>query len=142
MSTPNPVFAQSGSRMLPVMARKSRLKLPPLDLGDETFGQRVARLRHERGVTQVDLAKKIGIIQVLISDYENDKLRMHAEMVVRFAKALGVSTDELLGVRGGNGRAKLSRKVAQRMHSIETLPTREQQALLKTIDNYIKAAHV
>lgn len=127
--------------MLPAMARKSRLKLPPLNLGNETFGQRVGRLRRERGVTQVELAEKIGIIQVLISDYENDKLRMHAEMVVRFARALGVSTDELLGVRGGNNQAKLSRKVAQRMHRIETLPTHEQRALLKTIDNYIKAAH-
>lgn len=36
------------------------------------MGQCLARLRKERGYTQVDLAKKIGIIQTLISDYELD----------------------------------------------------------------------
>ena len=40
------------------MPRKSRLKLPPLDLGKETFGQRLTRLRKERGYTQVTLAKQ------------------------------------------------------------------------------------
>ena len=40
----------------------------------ETVGQRLARLRKERGWTQVELAERIGIIQSLISDYERDRL--------------------------------------------------------------------
>jgi len=124
--------------MLGTMPRKSRLKLPALKLGSETFGQRLARIRQERGLTQVELAKKVGIIQVLISDYEHDKLRMHAEMVVRFSMALGVSTDELLGVERDRGKGeRLSRRVAQRMHKIEQLPEGDQRALLKTIDAFI-----
>jgi transcriptional regulator with XRE-family HTH domain len=51
-----------------------------------------------KGYTQVELAEKIGIIQVLISDYERDKLRPHPEVIVRFAHALNVTTDELLGL--------------------------------------------
>ena len=78
------------------MPRVSRLKLPPLDPGGETLGERVARLRKERGYTQVELADKIGIIQTLVSAIENNVLKLSAEMAVRFALALGVSTDELL----------------------------------------------
>ena len=52
------------------MPRGSKLKLPPLYLGKETIGKRIARLRKERGYTQVELAEKMNIIQTLISDYE------------------------------------------------------------------------
>jgi transcriptional regulator with XRE-family HTH domain len=53
----------------------------------------VARLRKERGYTQVELADKIGIIQTIVSAIETNVLKLSAEMAVRFALALGVSTD-------------------------------------------------
>jgi transcriptional regulator with XRE-family HTH domain len=122
------------------MPRRSTLHLAPLELGDETLGQRLARLRKERGLTQVELAQKIGIIQSLVSEYERDKLRLNSEMLARFALALGVSADELLGLekRPHNGD-KVSLKVARRMRQVEKLPPHEQAALLKTIDAFLKA---
>jgi transcriptional regulator with XRE-family HTH domain len=70
------------------MPRKSKLKLPALRLGEGSVGQRIARIRKERGYTQNELAERIGTIQALVSDYERDKLRLNAEMAVRFAIAL------------------------------------------------------
>ncbi|MGH9944047.1 MAG: helix-turn-helix domain-containing protein [Pyrinomonadaceae bacterium] len=104
----------------------------------ETVGQRLARLRKERGYTQVALAERIGIIQALVSDYERDKLRLNAEMTVRFAQALEVTADELLGLQPstGNGRQP-SRKVLRRLEQIENLPKRDQDALLRTIDAFL-----
>lgn len=135
--------------MRPTMPRKSKLTLPALKLGEETTGQRIARIRKERGYTQNELAERIGTIQALVSDYERDKLRLNAEMAVRFAIALEVSTDELLGLHSAltngkkqarsNGR-KASRKVLRRLEQIEDLPTNQQAVLLKTIDTFIKAA--
>jgi hypothetical protein len=70
-------------------------------------------------------------------------------MAVRFAIALEVSTDELLGLNSGNGDGKgkvksegkkPSRKVLRRLEKIEQLPTNQQAVLLKTIDTFIKAA--
>jgi len=61
----------------------------------ETIGQRLARLRRERGLTQVMLADSVGIIQALVSDYERDKLRLNRDISVKFAQALGVTTDQL-----------------------------------------------
>lgn len=124
-----------------IMARKSKLKLPPLKTGKETFGQRLARLRKEKGYTQVELAEKMGIIQVLISDYERDKTRPYHEMIVRFADALEVSADELLGIDiSKNEGDKSSLKLLRRMEKIESLPPAQQKTLLKTIDTFIKAA--
>jgi len=75
---------------MPLIAKFS---LPPLDSGKESLGQRVARIRKERGFTPVELAGKIGIVQTLVTDYAADRLRLTAEMAVRFALALDVSFD-------------------------------------------------
>jgi transcriptional regulator with XRE-family HTH domain len=116
---------------------------------DDSVGQRIARIRKERGYTQNELAERIGTIQALVSDYERDKLRLNAEMAVRFAIALEVSTHELLGLHSANGNGKNqtrangrkpSRRVLRRLEKIEDLPTHQQTVLLKTIDTFIKAA--
>ena len=80
------------------MPRRSRLKLPSVLQNGDTIGRRLARIRKEQGYTQVELAQRIGIIQALVSDYERDKLRLNAEMLVRFARALNVTADEILGL--------------------------------------------
>ena len=69
--------------------------------------------------------------------YEWDKLRLNAEMAVRFAIALEVSNDELLGLHSvatnrkvkangkSNGRKGI-RKVLRRLEKIEDLPTNQR----------------
>lgn len=123
------------------MARKSKLKLPPLNTGQETFGQRLARIRKEKGYTQVELADKMGIIQVLISDYERDKLRPYHDMVARFAQAMGVTADELLGLKSPKSKGNApSLKILRRVKKIEALPVTQQKVLLKNIDMFLKGA--
>jgi transcriptional regulator with XRE-family HTH domain len=122
-----------------VMGRKSKLKLLSLPV-EETFGQRLVKLRKKVGFTQVELAKKIGLTQGLVSDYELDKLRPYHEMVIRFAVALGVTTDDLLGLKTIKHQEDIpSKKILRRVKKIETLPPSQQKALLKTIDYFIKA---
>jgi transcriptional regulator with XRE-family HTH domain len=108
--------------------------------GKETLGLRLARIRKEHGLTQQQLAERTGLIQVLISDYERGKLRLNAEMAVRFADVLGVTTDELLRGKKEPPSAKKqpSLKLIRRMEQIESLPPYQQRALLTTIDAFLK----
>ena len=123
------------------MPRISRLKLIPIDSGSETIGQRIARIRKERGYTQRDVASRIGLIQALVSDYENDKLRLNSDMILRFADILEVSTDELLRPQPAPQPSKKpSRKVLERLKLIESLPRRKQEAILTTLDHFLKSA--
>jgi hypothetical protein len=59
-------------------------------------------------------------------------------MVVRFAQALEVTTDELLGIRVAkeNGR-KSSLKLVRRLKRIEELPSAQEKTLLKTIKSLL-----
>ena len=123
------------------MPKRAAISKPPLDYAGESIGQRLARLRKERGYTQVELAEKTGTRQVLISAYETDRAALSAEMAVRFALALEVSTDELLHPNvKKRSTAKPSLKVMRRLEQIEALPLYEQRALLTTIDKFLAAA--
>lgn len=126
------------------MPRISKLNLPPIDFGGESLGQRVARIRRERGFTQMDVAEKIGLIQNIVSAIERDRLKLSAEMAVRFATALDVGMDELLKPEEGKAKSgrKPSRKVLRRLEQIEALPPVKQSALLRTIDTFLKGAAV
>lgn len=122
------------------MPRKSKLQLPPLNLGTETLGQRIARLRKLQGYSQTELANKIGLTQDLISAYERGKLGMQAEMCVRFAKALKVSTDELLGVKIYKHEGlKPSLKLIRLMQNIQALSRTNRQIITSIIEIFIES---
>ena len=99
----------------------------------------VARARKARGLSQTELAEKIGSIQALVSDYERGNVRLSAEMTIRFAEALGISTDELLGVKPAKMKDEMSLRLTRRLKGIEALPAAQQKALLQTIDAFLKS---
>ena len=63
----------------------------------ETFGQRLARLRKQKGLTQDEIADKIGISPQAVSKWENDISSPDITIILSLSDILDVSTDELLG---------------------------------------------
>jgi transcriptional regulator with XRE-family HTH domain len=112
-------------------------KLKPVDK-DFPISQRIAKFRKAKGLTQEELADKIGIKRVLLSDYERGKIRIHSEMVLRITTALAISADTLLGLNGIYKNDMPSLKLMKRFNQIEKLPPSKQKALLTTIDSFLK----
>ena len=106
--------------------------------GMETIAQRVARLRKERGLTQEEMAGRLGVTQPIVSDYERGALRLHGELIIQLARILDVTADELLGLQPtkDNGSAR-NRRIQRRIQQIDKLPKRDQEALLRTIDAFL-----
>lgn len=70
---------------------------------------------------------------------------MTVHQAVKLAKALRVSTDEiLLGAKSKNTNkdGKFDRRFIQRLKKIEQLSKRDKQALLRNLDNFLKGAGV
>lgn len=108
----------------------------------ETLGARIAGLRKDRGMTQVELAERLQVSQPVVSDYENDVIRIPADVVVELAKILNASTDEILGLKADisrNGTIK-NRRLLRQVQSIDKLSKRDQEALLRTIDAFLSKA--
>lgn len=64
-----------------------------------TFGENLRKYRKEAGLTQQQLADRIGTTHNLVSIYERDKLNPKIETVKRFADALSVEMDALEHIR-------------------------------------------
>src|SRR5436309_14009432 len=63
------------------------------------FGARLTQLREARGLSQKELAARVGCPSIQISRYETGrKVPRTPEIYVQLSKALGVSVGELLGV--------------------------------------------
>ena len=62
-----------------------------------TVGQRIRYARKKMGMSQKDLADKLGISYVGVSQWENDKRKPKYETLQRIAHALNTSAMELMG---------------------------------------------
>ena len=63
----------------------------------EIFISRLDQARKEKGLTQRELANRVGVTEVSISRYVNGARVPKGPIVVNIAKALGVSVDYLVG---------------------------------------------
>ena len=127
-----------GSKVLG-MPKKTR-NLPPVDLGDETFGDRLARVRKGQGYTQVQLAERIGIMQPVLSNYERDRFRPDSEMVARLALALDTSADALLGLKTRRTAQRddpETRRLWKRFQLVRSLPEKDRRAVIRLINSLV-----
>ena len=65
------------------------------------FGIRVARLRAAKGLSQAQLAERIGITKGMVSAYENSIRMPSYPVLIKIAGIFNVSTDYLLGIESG-----------------------------------------
>lgn len=65
----------------------------------ESFGRRLAELRKAAGFTQKQLADEFGVSRRQIAYYETETGHPPASFLIDLARALNVSTDELLGLK-------------------------------------------
>lgn len=63
----------------------------------EIFISRLEEVRKEKGLTQRELASKVGATEVSMSRYIKGKRVPKGPVVVSIAKALGISVDYLVG---------------------------------------------
>jgi transcriptional regulator with XRE-family HTH domain len=103
------------------------------------FGARLTELRKAAGFTQQDLAAEIGVSRRMIAYYEVQSEHPPTHLLPAIAKALHVSTDELLGLAPVKRapRAKDSR-LQRRLQQIEKLPPEERRQVLQVVDAFIE----
>jgi transcriptional regulator with XRE-family HTH domain len=106
---------------------------------EETFGQRLARLRTAAGFTQRDLAMLLGISHRRVAYYELQEEHPFTRLIPALAEALGVSGDELLGIEPEPMRPRQgNQRLWRRFRMIEQLPPKERKQLLGLVDTFLE----
>jgi transcriptional regulator with XRE-family HTH domain len=112
------------------------------DEGAKVIGQRIATIRKERGLGQVDVAEKLGIVQSLVSRYERGEFRIHAELLCQLADILDVTPNDLLGYAPDKNAASISipRRLQKRLANFDRLPKKDQDSLIRVLDAILEKA--
>ncbi|MGH9899237.1 MAG: helix-turn-helix domain-containing protein [Pyrinomonadaceae bacterium] len=119
------------------MPRKKNIK--------SDFGLRLVAVRKSRGLTQYDLANLIGTTQRTVSYYENEAGYPQATVMAELARALNISTDELLGVKASRIKKALpkddpqTQRAWKRFQQLKRLPEKDQRAVIRLVNSLVAA---
>ena len=105
------------------------------------LGTRVAQLRKDQALTQVQLAEALGISQQMVASYEVGRRGIPVSMLQALAQALAVDIDGLLGdaakARAKRGPAPV---LARHMERISALPKTQQKFVIQVLDSVLAQA--
>lgn len=84
------------------------------------FGEKIRALRLEKGLTQTQLADKIGLVKGSISAYEQGKKYPSVEVLIKLCTVFDVSSDYLIGL-------------SDDMHLMKSELTDEQMTMIRNL---------
>jgi len=119
---------------------KHRASLP----SGEFFGVRWAQLRKAAGYTLQELGAEVGISKRMVIYYESQGGQPPIHLLPKFAKALGVTADELLGTKPARKiRARPQRdRLWQRFKQVERLSPEDRRQIVQVVDALLDRARL
>lgn len=98
------------------------------------FAERLIQIRKARGLSQYDLADLSGVSQRMIAHYETIIRNPSSSVLLRLAKVLKVSPDELMGIKVLKIKEEVSRTTIKKAKMLEELPPEAQKSVMQMID--------
>ncbi|MFC1759791.1 helix-turn-helix domain-containing protein [Planctomycetota bacterium] len=113
--------------------------------GTKAIADRLAKIRKEQGITQVEMAKKLKTTQSVYSRYEGGEYRLHGELLLTMGKILGVTPNDILGITN-SGSTKVPpsefsvpKRLLRRLRGFDELTRTDQATILRTIEVLMNA---
>ncbi|HTN39494.1 MAG TPA: helix-turn-helix transcriptional regulator [Arachidicoccus sp.] len=99
------------------------------------IGNKISTLRKEKKWSQNDLAQELNASREIIGKYERNENLPSIEMVIKMAKAFGVTVDFLVGE---GEYASFDKEIVERINDIQKMDAGTQSVLFNVIDTYIQ----
>ena len=103
------------------------------------FAERLKKARNDRGLSQTDLARLVGIHYTQVGRYEKKGAQPSAEILSRLSNALGVSSDYLTnGTSDDLAESSLTDKeLLNQFKAIEKMNEKDKDVIKILIDAFI-----
>jgi transcriptional regulator with XRE-family HTH domain len=112
--------------------RPSKRQRPP-------FGERLRALREAVGLSQQQVADKLGMTQTAYAWWERNPVALRPEQLHKLSAALNVSVEELMGTaqnrKRGSGPVGKLRQVFERANQ---LPRHQQAKVVEFLENFLR----
>lgn len=107
------------------------------------IARRLTRLRQQKAIGQRDFCERLGISQPMMSHYERGERRIPSDLLVEMAQILGVSADELLGLKKSSRNTQEmtpeTKKLWKKFQQVSKLAEHDQRAVIRLINSLSRA---
>ncbi|MCL2479160.1 MAG: helix-turn-helix domain-containing protein [Treponema sp.] len=118
-------------------ARKTPRQAPDTRLTE--IGKNLQSIRKRRGLTQKELAEKIGLTREAVASYEAGRSQLIITTLLDMVSVLRITVNEILGMERTTTKINIPRRWAKRIDIIESLPDSVKKHIIRTLDDAIKA---
>ena len=103
------------------------------------IGVRIKELRKQQGLTQSELAQKVGVTYVQIGRYEKRGATPSSDVLVKLAESLNTSTDYLMnGELTNHSKEQLKdKKLLGLFKKVEQLNAKDKDMVISFIDAFV-----
>ena len=104
-----------------------------------SFGKNLVKFRKEKSLTQEGLVKLSGVAISQIRRYETDKSSPSLEVIIKLAKTLGVSIDEMVfeKMTGVAANKIIDRELLEQFEMISAMAEEEKYVVKKMLEGVI-----
>jgi transcriptional regulator with XRE-family HTH domain len=113
----------------------------------QDIAERLGKVRREKGITQVEMAKKLKTTQSMYSRYESGEIRIYADTFLKLSQILGVTPNELYGVtKSGNDATdpiehSIPKRILRKLKGAENLTRAQQDSLIIVIEGIVSVGN-
>lgn len=126
------------------MGRFFNFEIDPMTQDEKAFfkamGARIAQLRKDSSITQVQLAQAMEVSQQTVTSWEVGRRGVPVSAVPSLARALGCTVETLVGEKAATVRRGPAPKLQQHMERINQLPKPQQRFVMQVIESVLAQA--
>ena len=126
------------------MDRLFHFEIDPVTHDEQTFfkamGTRIADLRKDSAITQVQLAKTMDVSQQTVASWEVGRRGVPVSALPALARALGVGVETLIGERTQPAKRGPTPKLQQQVERLARLPKAQQRVVMQMLEGVLAQA--
>jgi len=131
---------EPASQRDPALADENR---QPMSERTQKIAQRLTRIRQQKAISQREFCAKLEVSQPMMSHYERGERRIPSDLLADMAEILGVTTDELIGLRAPKKNTPEmdaeTKKLWKKFQKMSQLPEHDQRAVIRLINSLSRA---
>jgi transcriptional regulator with XRE-family HTH domain len=106
----------------------------------KALGARIAALRKDSGITQVQLAQTMGVSQQTVASWEVGRRGVPVSNLPLLARTLGVSVETLIGEKAAAAKRGPAPKMQQQIERLSRLPQAKQRVVMEMLEGFLNQA--
>ena len=106
----------------------------------KALGERIAALRKDSALTQIQLAQAMGVSQQTVASWEVGRRGVPVSALPTLARTLGVGVETLIGEKTPPAKRGPTPKLQQQVERLSRLPQSKQRVVMEMLEGLLSQA--